>query len=196
MRAALSPRIALPVTLAAEFRLRDIDGKSVEVLEGARPVFVYNYGTMLKDGVPADRARCCYVHPAYAPNGVAVTDDFPKDHYHHRGISWMWPKWGRRLYVRSLDHQRSSRDVREVDPEGSRSGPGSARLSPTGGMSATGVVEEQVEIVAHPARLAPGSRLHRAISPVDGANVEISGDSPTRKDTAGSTYASRREPTP
>jgi hypothetical protein len=31
------------------------------------------------------------VYPLYAPNGVVVTDDFPKDHWHHRGVFWMWP---------------------------------------------------------------------------------------------------------
>ena len=42
-------------------------------------------------GAPADRNRCCYVHPLYAPNGVMLTDDFPVDHYHHRGVFWVWP---------------------------------------------------------------------------------------------------------
>jgi hypothetical protein len=27
----------------------------------------------------------------YTPAGVAVLDDFPKDHWHHRGIFWAWP---------------------------------------------------------------------------------------------------------
>lgn len=82
---------SLPLCVAAQFRFHDVDGKSLEILDGDKPVMTYNYGTMLKEGVPADRARCCYVHPVYAPNGVLVTDDFPKDHYHHRGINWMWP---------------------------------------------------------------------------------------------------------
>jgi uncharacterized protein len=75
-----------------QFAFRDVDAKSLELSDGGAPVFVYNHGTMLKDGVPADRARCCYIHPVYAPNGVVITDDFPRDHYHHRGISWMWPE--------------------------------------------------------------------------------------------------------
>jgi hypothetical protein len=59
--------------------------------EAGKPVFTYNFGMMLAEGVPADRRRCCYLHPVHAPNGAVVTDDFPKDHYHHRGIAWMWP---------------------------------------------------------------------------------------------------------
>jgi type 1 glutamine amidotransferase len=86
---AASPLLATLV-LAAQFNYRALNDKSVELSDNGSPVFVYNHGTMLNDGVPADRARCCYLHPVYAPNGLVLTDDFPKDHYHHRGISWMW----------------------------------------------------------------------------------------------------------
>ena len=76
----------------SQFAFRDVDANSVELSDNGSPVFVYNHRTMLKEGVPADRARCCYLHPVYAPNGVVITDDFPRDHYPHRGISWMWPE--------------------------------------------------------------------------------------------------------
>ena len=80
-----------PATAMGQFKFRDLNSRSVELTEQGAPVFVYNYGTMLKEGTAPDRARCCYLYPVYAPNGVVVTDDFPKDHPHHRGISWMWP---------------------------------------------------------------------------------------------------------
>ncbi len=85
--------LALAGVLCAQgpFVFRDIEGRSLALTEQGRPVFIYNYGLMRKEGAPADRARCCYMHPVYAPDGTAVTDDFPRDHYHHRGISWMWP---------------------------------------------------------------------------------------------------------
>jgi hypothetical protein len=41
--------------------------------------------------VPADRARSTYLHPLYGLDGEVLTDDFPKDHYHHRGLFWAWP---------------------------------------------------------------------------------------------------------
>ena len=63
----------------------------LELRDGAEPVLTYNYGVQLPAGVAADRKRCCYVHPLYAPNGVVVTDDFPADHPHHRGVFWAWP---------------------------------------------------------------------------------------------------------
>ena len=64
---------------------------SLRLSEGQRPVLVYNHGVLLKDGVPADRARSTYVHPLFGLDGEVLTDDFPKDHYHHRGLFWAWP---------------------------------------------------------------------------------------------------------
>lgn len=85
--------VALAAAVGAQspFRFRDISPESVELAESGKPVYVYNYGVMRKAGVPEDRARCCYLHPVYAPSGTVLTDDFPPDHYHHRGIFWAWP---------------------------------------------------------------------------------------------------------
>lgn len=76
---------------AAEFRFKALDDKSLGLWEGDKPVFVYNHGIISKAGVPADRARSTYVHPLYGMDGEVLTDDFPKDHYHHRGLFWAWP---------------------------------------------------------------------------------------------------------
>ena len=35
-------------------------------------------------------ARSNYFHPLYDLDGSVVTEDFPKDHIHHRGIFWAW----------------------------------------------------------------------------------------------------------
>jgi len=42
-------------------------------------------------GAPEDRRRCCYIFPVYTPAGVSMLDDFPQDHWHHRGLFWAWP---------------------------------------------------------------------------------------------------------
>ena len=34
--------------------------------------------------------RADYVHPLYGPDGFVITEDFPKDHLHQRGIYWAW----------------------------------------------------------------------------------------------------------
>jgi hypothetical protein len=73
------------------FQFKPVDDKSLGLWEGSRPVFIYNHGVIRKQGVPADRARSTYLHPVYGLDGEVLTDDFPKDHYHHRGLFWAWP---------------------------------------------------------------------------------------------------------
>lgn len=62
------------------------------IYEGDAPVMRYVKGEILPEGIPEDRRRSTYVHPIYSLDGKVLTDDFPKDHYHHRGLSWMWIK--------------------------------------------------------------------------------------------------------
>jgi hypothetical protein len=73
------------------FHFADASTNSLRLSEGQRPVLVYNHGVLRKAGVPADRARSTYVHPLFGLDGEVLTDDFPKDHYHHRGLFWAWP---------------------------------------------------------------------------------------------------------
>jgi hypothetical protein len=42
-------------------------------------------------GVDPKFARSDYIHPLYGPSGEVLTDDFPTDHPHHRGVWWSWP---------------------------------------------------------------------------------------------------------
>src|SRR5690606_31989684 len=32
-----------------------------------------------------------YIHPLYGIGGEVLTEDYPSDHYHHRGVFWGWP---------------------------------------------------------------------------------------------------------
>ena len=82
--------VVLPVAADA-FRFGDVTDKSLGLWEGDKPVFVYNHGVISRTNVPADRARSSYVHPLYGLDGELLTDDFPRDHYHHRGLFWAWP---------------------------------------------------------------------------------------------------------
>lgn len=136
---------------AQPFRFRDISPESVELSDGDRPVYVYNYGVVRKAGAPEDRARCCYLHPVYAPNGTVLTDDFPQDHYHHRGIFWAWPVVvvGQERYdlwaLRGLRQQFVRWLAREA-------GARQARLAVENAWVAQGrtVMKERVEIVTLP----------------------------------------------
>ncbi|MFO0958680.1 MAG: ThuA domain-containing protein [Isosphaeraceae bacterium] len=73
------------------FRFGEISDRSLGLWDGDRPIYAYNHGIMNKEGVPADRNRGTYFHPVYDLDGAILTDDFPKDHYHHRGLFWAWP---------------------------------------------------------------------------------------------------------
>jgi len=78
----------------ARFRLEQVDDKSLGMWEGDSPVLVYNHGVITAENVPETdprRSRACYVHPVYGLSGEVLTDDFPRDHYHHHGIFWTWP---------------------------------------------------------------------------------------------------------
>jgi hypothetical protein len=56
-----------------------------------QPVLSYCYGDQLAPGVPEKFRRSSYIHPIYGLDGEVLTEDFPADHYHHRGLSLMWP---------------------------------------------------------------------------------------------------------
>ncbi|HWQ91321.1 MAG TPA: DUF6807 family protein [Clostridia bacterium] len=88
---ALSLSAAVNCFAAASFRFAPVSTDSLGLWEGDKPVLVYNHGIIKKAGVPADRARSTYIHPLYGLDGEILTDDFPKDHYHHRGLFWAWP---------------------------------------------------------------------------------------------------------
>lgn len=76
---------------AAEFRWEEKSPSSLKLWEGERPVFTYNHGVIRHADAPADRARSSYIHPLYGLDGEVLTDDFPADHWHHRGLFWAWP---------------------------------------------------------------------------------------------------------
>jgi len=83
--------LALPLVAQSPFAWKDIGDGRMELREGGKPALVYNYGPQLKPGAPEDRRRCCYIFPLDTPAGVSMLDDFPTDHWRHRGLFWAWP---------------------------------------------------------------------------------------------------------
>jgi hypothetical protein len=75
---------------SSPFVFCESDGR-LTLTENGKPVYVYNQTPQLPAGIPEDRRRSTYFHPVYDLDGGVVTDDFPADHLHHRGLSWMWP---------------------------------------------------------------------------------------------------------
>jgi hypothetical protein len=83
--------LAFAFAAAAAFTWQDTGDGRLELRDKGQPVLTYNYGMQLKEGAPEIKRRAAYVHPVWAPNGAVVTDDFPRDHWHHRGVFWAWP---------------------------------------------------------------------------------------------------------
>jgi hypothetical protein len=54
---------------------------------GTKVMFYQAERKALPDG---QAARSNYFHPLYDLDGNVVTEDFPADHIHHRGIFWAW----------------------------------------------------------------------------------------------------------
>lgn len=79
---------------SAAFHFKEVSPASLGLWEGQEPVLVYNHGPITNETVPQKdhrRTRACYVHPLYGLRGEVLTEDFPKDHYHHHGLFWAWP---------------------------------------------------------------------------------------------------------
>lgn len=108
-RFRLTARSDAPARPAPAFRWSDVTDKALGLWEGQRPVMTYVHGVQTPADVPANRHRSTYVHPIYGLDGEVLTDDFPKDHYHHRGLFWAWP------HIRIGDQEYDLWDLRRIE---------------------------------------------------------------------------------
>lgn len=56
-------------------------------MEGSDSICFYQ---KLPKDLKGNFSRCNYLHPVYGIDGNRLTEDFPEDHLHHRGIFWAW----------------------------------------------------------------------------------------------------------
>jgi hypothetical protein len=68
--------------------------EGLSLSEQGRPVFTYRHQMTLAEEVQEKYRRSTYIHPLYDLRGRVISDDFPKDHLHHRGLSWTWAHVG------------------------------------------------------------------------------------------------------
>ncbi len=61
--------------------------EGIWLMEKGDPRFFYQMATKTKGG---EYPRANYIHPLYSLDGKPLTEDFPDDHFHHRGIFWTW----------------------------------------------------------------------------------------------------------
>lgn len=81
-------------TKPAGFQFKAVNDASLGLWDADKPVLVYNHGMVTVESVPKKdnrRTRSSYIHPLWGLQGEVLTDDAPKDHYHHRGAFWAWP---------------------------------------------------------------------------------------------------------
>jgi hypothetical protein len=57
------------------------------IAEGRQKVMFYQRQHKSLDG---KYTRANYIHPLYGLDGEILTEDFPADHPHHRGVFWVW----------------------------------------------------------------------------------------------------------
>lgn len=88
---AATAALAMAWSANASFEVIDT-GDTITVTENGAPVFVYQVAPVAPpEGVDARFTRADYIHPLYGMRGEVLTQDFPTDHYHHRGVFWTWP---------------------------------------------------------------------------------------------------------
>src|SRR5262245_37625994 len=78
---------ATPADLVkAPFEVRTSE-QGVLLLESGKRVLFYQRAPRSLAG---EFERSNYIHPLYGLNGEILTEDFPRDHLHHRGVFWTW----------------------------------------------------------------------------------------------------------
>lgn len=61
--------------------------EGILILDDGEEVFFYQ---MEPESFEGKYERRHYIHPLWGPDGAVLTEDFPSDHLHHRGIFWAW----------------------------------------------------------------------------------------------------------
>lgn len=65
----------------------EINNNQATFSEGIDSILVYQIAEKSLNG---NFKRANYIHPLYSLDGMVLTEDFPEDHLHHRGIFWAW----------------------------------------------------------------------------------------------------------
>ena len=74
------------LTATAQIKMQKADG-GLLFTENDENVLFYQVEPKTQDG---KYERCNYIHPLWGVDGTVITEDFPADHLHHRGVFWAW----------------------------------------------------------------------------------------------------------
>jgi hypothetical protein len=107
--ALLATGVARPLCAqGGPLTIRDGGADGFEILERGVPALRYRYTTVPRPAPLSPplsereaeswrrygHPRSNYIHPLYGLDGVPLTEDWSRDHPHHRGIYWAWPEVG------------------------------------------------------------------------------------------------------
>lgn len=110
--------LCVPVAVHAQVLKTVPTHDGVWIQEGDQKVLFYQRQPKSLNG---KFTRANYVHPLLDLDGEAVTEDFPADHPHHRGIFWSWHQVyvGKQAVGDPWALKDSAWDVRDVQPKAS-----------------------------------------------------------------------------
>ena len=78
--------LTIPVFAGPSFDIAKYSDEIV-ISENGKPVLHYQRATR---SILGQYRRSNYIHPLYNLDGTVITEDFPLDHLHQRGIFWAW----------------------------------------------------------------------------------------------------------
>ena len=123
-----------PQEQAIFFRKGEEPADGIDLSEGSWPVLRYHYtASRVPRGIDPVLARGDYVSALHGPNRELLTEDYPVDHPHHRGLNWSWA---------TIEWKGQTRDLFAV--RGIWSRPSGQGCSLTGG-SVAGVIDAECE---------------------------------------------------
>ena len=71
--------------------LLESDGSAVRLKKNGHLILQYNHAHVTPPaGIKSVFTRSGYIHPVYSPSGLLVTEDFPDNHRHHKGVWFPW----------------------------------------------------------------------------------------------------------
>ncbi len=73
-------------TVNAQIDMEKTD-EGILITDNNKNVLFYQTKPKSKNG---EYERCNYIHPLWGVDGTVLTEDFPADHLHHRGVFWTW----------------------------------------------------------------------------------------------------------
>lgn len=138
-------------TNAQKMHLRK-ENKGFWIMENDKNILFFQ--RHLNDSIP-EYARNNYFHPVYDLGGNCITEDYPSDHLHHRGIFWAWHQIlvdGKPL-CDAWDIKNFSQNISQIEFTGEKDGNGVLKYTSfwhTNSKPDDPFIQEKTVVTIHP----------------------------------------------